>query len=95
MQLEVIYSIAQICELGLVMKTLSKLLKDKSKRIDRLLRTQTLNKEPKEIYMYVYRIVYLWYGCVRAYVIRTSSMYMYDGNNSMQYSVHGVMYLWI
>lgn len=60
MQLEVIYrySIAQICELGLVMKTLSKLLKDKSKRIDRLLRTQTLNKEPKEIY--VYRIVYLW-----------------------------------
>lgn len=48
-QLEVIYSIAQICELGLVMKTLSKLLKDKSKRIDRLLRTQTLNKEPKEI----------------------------------------------
>lgn len=48
-QLEVIYSIAQICELGLVMKTLSKLLKDKSKRIDRLLRTQTLNKEPKEM----------------------------------------------
>lgn len=60
MQLEVIYSIAQICELGLpvVMKTLSKLLKDKSKRIERLLRTQTLNKEPKEIY--VYRILYLW-----------------------------------
>lgn len=49
MQLEVIYSIAQICELGLVMKTLSKLLKDKSKRIDRLLRTQTLNKEPKQM----------------------------------------------
>lgn len=49
MQLEVIYSIAQICELGLVMKTLSKLFKDKSKRINRLLRTQTLNKEPKEI----------------------------------------------
>lgn len=48
-QLEVIYSIAQIFELGLLMKTLSKLLKDKSKRIDRLLRTQTLNKEPKEI----------------------------------------------